>query len=96
MTPLGDDRVARWVLAAAFGSAALLVVISLWSGSVAAPLHWARARWSLPLFALCIAASGASAWLAWRRRTVPTLWVPLVGGALTCIAAMLSSVIGAA
>jgi len=93
MSAFADDRAARWALGAAFASAALLVVTTLWSGSVEAPVHWARARWSLLPFVLCLAAGGAAAWLAWRRRTVPARWVPLLGGALTCAAALLGSVV---
>lgn len=94
MSALAHDRQFLVMLGAAFGTAALLVLVSAWSTAGDGIEHWARARWTLAPLVLCLAAALACGWGAWRRRTVPAAWVPLAGGVATAVAAVVASLTG--
>jgi hypothetical protein len=94
MSALARDRRARLLLGAAFASAALLVLVSLWSSDAAAPELWARARWTLLPLVLCLIAAAGCLLAAWRRRVERALWVPLCGAATTALAAVAASLLG--
>lgn len=94
MSALAGDRAARLLLGATFAAAALLVLVALWSVSGDAPAHWARARWTVGPLALCAVCIALALRGAWRRRQAAALWVPLVGAALTALAAVAATLSG--